>query len=398
MSRMSLFLRLSPQIVFVLSLLLAGGCLGGSKKARRYKKAQVQKRLKEFETPGLLIGEFPLARNAIVDGDTVKVSGLDTSLRLSSIDTEETFKSDADRRLYEAGFQEYLKAKRGKSLKPVKCATPLGEEAKDYAKKFFADAEVVRLERDHPKELRGRYGRYLAYVFARKKGKWINYNVECVRAGMSPYFTKYAYSRRFHDEFVQAQKEAQQKRIGIWDPSKEHYPDYAERLDWWNARADFIKAFEQEAEGKDNYIVLTHWDSLRQLEQNVGKQVVLLGLVGDIKLGDRGPTKVMLGRRLLSDFPLVFFDKDVFGSSGVARHTGEFVRVEGVVQKWHNKHTKRDELQIMINLPGQIKGSDRLPDYSGWDTEGPDPETEAEGLEMDHRDPGQEEEEVRHAP
>ncbi len=377
-----------PALLVAGLLFLATGlaACGGSKRARRLKRAEVQAQLKVLETPGLVIGEFPLASGAVVDGDTIKVAGLDASLRLLAIDTEETFKNDADRRLYEAGFEKYLEAKRGKSLKPVKAATPLGMDAKDFALKFFDGVETVKLERDHPKEIRGLFGRYLAYVFVRKHGEWVNYNVECVRAGMSPYFTKYSYSRRFHDQFVAAQREAQQKKIGIWDPTKEHYRDYEERLAWWNARGDFIRAFEKEAQGKDNYIVLTNWDAMRRLEQHEGKEVVILATVGKIKLGQRGPTRVSLSRRIMGDFPLIFFDKDVFGSSRIARFKGEFVKVTGTVTRYRDKRRKRDELQMVINLPGQVVGSDRVPDYSGWDTEGREQELEREADHLHDRE------------
>ncbi len=384
-----------PAALMVALVLPTSGCFGGSKRARRLKKSEIQKRLKAFETPGVLVGEFPLARRAIVDGDTVRVAGLDTSTRLLAIDTEETFKSDSDKRLFEAGFDAYLKAKRGDSLKPVKAATPLGEDAKEYAVKFFDGVHTVRLERDHPKEIRGRFNRYLTYVFVKREGEWVNYNIECVRTGMSPYFTKYAYSRRFHDEFVAAQKEAREKKLGIWNPDLQHYPDYPERLGWWNARADFIREFEREAEGKDNYIVLTNWDALRRLEQNEGKEVVVLSTVGKIKLGDKGPTRVMLSRRMLGDFPLIFFDKDVFGSSGIARFRGEFVKVTGTVTRYHDKYKKRDELQIVINLPGQVVGSDKVPDYSGWDTEGREEQAEIEAERLREKEQSEEE---SHAP
>ncbi|MBW1809959.1 MAG: thermonuclease family protein [Deltaproteobacteria bacterium] len=353
-------------------------CFGGSKRTRRLSKKEIQERLKKLETPGLLIGEFPLARNDVIDGDTVRVAGLDTSLRLLAIDTEETFKSDADLRLFEAGFEKYLVAKRAGSVKPVKAATPLGEDAKKFAAEFFDGAKTVRLERDHPKEIRGRFNRYLAYIMVKKKGDWVNYNLECVRVGMSPYFTKYSYSRRFHDQFVQAQKEAQKKGLGIWDPGKQHYRDYPERLEWWNVRADFIKQFEEDAKGKDNHIVLTNWDALRRMEKFVGKEVVILSTVGEVKLGDKGPTKVMLSRRMMADFPLIFFDKGVFGSSRIARFSGEFVRVTGIVTRYRNRHDNREELQIEIKLPGQIVGSELSPNYSGWDTEGVEQEAERE--------------------
>ena len=357
--------------ILLVGVFALGSC-GGSKRVRRLKKSEIQKRLRVLETPGVLIGEFPLASHSVIDGDTIKVAGLRSTLRLLAIDTEETFKNEPDRRLYETGFDNYLKVKKGKSLKPPKCATPLGEDAKHFAMKFFEGVRTVRLERDHPKEIRGRYGRYLAYVFVMREGKWVNYNLEAVRAGMTPYFTKYSYSRRFHEQFVQAQKEAQSKGIGIWDPKKEHYRDYDERLAWWNARADFIRQFEKDAEGKDNYIILTNWDAMRRLEQHIGKQVVILGLVGQVKLGDKGPTKVILSRRQHSDFPLIFFDKDVFGSSGIARFKGEFVRASGPVGRYHNKYKNIDELQMLIKLPGQITGAPNLPDYSAWDTEGQD--------------------------
>lgn len=363
-------------VLAVLAILLPG--CQGSRRVRRLHKAEVQERLRRLETPGLVIGEFPLARDAVVDGDTIKVAGLDTSLRLLAIDTEETFKSEEDRRLYEQGFDEYLEAKRGGSSKPVKVASPLGEDAKHFAEEFFEGINIVRIERDHPKDIRGRFNRYLAYVFVQREGEWVNYNIECVRAGMSPYFTKYSFSRRFHDQFVAAQEEARQKGLGIWDPQKEHYRDYPERIKWWNARAEFIKKFEKDAEGRDNYIVLTHWDSLRRLEQHENQQVVLLAVVGEIKIGDRGPTRVMLGRRLLGDFPLIFFDRDVLGSSNIARWGGEPIRVTGTVTRYRNRHTNKDELQMVVSLPGQISGPELVPDYSGWDGEAP-----AEQAELD---------------
>ncbi|MBW2191959.1 MAG: thermonuclease family protein [Deltaproteobacteria bacterium] len=88
----------------------------------------------------------------------------------------------------------------------------MGERATQFAKAFFEGAEVVRLERDDPKEIRGHFGRLLAYVFVKKSGRWTSYNVEAVRAGMSPYFTKYGYSHRFHNQFTHAESEARQAK------------------------------------------------------------------------------------------------------------------------------------------------------------------------------------------
>lgn len=339
----------------------AGSCGGGSPafggpQHKRYDRSKAQASLRALEKPGLVIGEFRLARNGVVDGDTIKVDGLDTSLRLLAIDTEEKFRTEEDKRQYEMGWEQYIARARGDSVKPVKYASPMGDEASAFAVEFFAGVEVVRLERDDPKDLRGRYGRYLTYVFAKKGGTWVNYNVECVRAGMSPYFMKYGYSTRFHDEFEAAMKEARDAKRGIWDPTKQHYPDYDERLAWWRARADFIAAFEEQAEGKPDHIELSHWDALKRIEAHEGKPIVLLATVGDIRLGDRGPTRVMLSRRLHADFPLIFFDKDVFASSGIERYKGEYITVQGTVARYHNKYRKRDELQIVVDLPSQIAG------------------------------------------
>lgn len=351
--------RLAP-LLLLLQLLQAncsGALADGPGKASRYDRGKVQASLAKLEKPGLVIGELALARDAVVDGDTIKVQGLRTTLRLTAIDTEETYKNERDRRDSEKDFAAFQKARRGTSMRPVKTATPMGEEAKEWAKKWFADVKRVRLERDHPKELRGLYNRYLTYVLAKKNGVWRNYNIECVRAGMSPYFTKYSYSRRFHDEFVQAQKEARAHKRGIWSAGKKHYPDYDERLAWWNARADFIRAFEKKAKDSPNHIVLTHWDSMLRLEASEGKEVKLLAAIDRINLGDRGPTRVLLSRRRMSSFPLIFFDKDTFGATNLSHHQREFITVKGFVSRYFNKYKKQHELQIVVTLPGQIDTS-----------------------------------------
>lgn len=319
---------------------------------KRYARKQAQKSLGKLEQPGIVVGEFHVTK--VIDGDTVKVDGLDSSLRLLGDDTEETFKNEADRRGAEAGLEQYMKAKRGDSPRPVKIATPMGEQAKVFAKEWFAGVDKVRIERDHPAEIRDRYNRYLAYVFANKNGTWLNYNVEVVRAGFSPYFPKYGNSRRFHAEFLAAEEQAKAAKRGLWAPGAPGYPDYPEREAWWRARGDFVAAFRAEGEGKANYIDITHWDALEQLEANVGKEVHLLGTVGDVRIGEKGPTRVTLSRRLFADFPLVFFDRDVLGSSGIAEWKSEFVVVTGTPTLYENKYTHKKQLQIQVDRASQI--------------------------------------------
>ena len=212
----------------------------------RYQRKEAQKSLGKLETPGVVVGEFTLTK--VVDGDTVRVDGLDSSLRLLGLDCEETFKSETDRRLAEGNdWATYLKVKRGDHKRPVKIASPLGEQAKLFGKKFFENATLVRVERDDPRQIRDRYNRYLAYVFAKKNGQWVNYNLEVVRAGMSPYFSKYGYSTRFHAEFIAAEKEARAAQRGIWQPGAMAAQDYDERHKWWDARGDFISAWIRDA-------------------------------------------------------------------------------------------------------------------------------------------------------
>jgi endonuclease YncB( thermonuclease family) len=340
------------------ALLIASTSCAPSRQAQRYSRDKVQTSLKRLETPGLVLGEFALAGKPILDGDTIRVEGLDSTMRLLALDCEETLKDEQSRRDVEDDWPKYLIDKRHGGKHPVKAGTPMGEEAKKYAIKFFEGVRTVRLERDHPKEIRDRYDRYLAYVFVQRGGKWVNYNVEAVRAGMSPYFTKYSYSRRFHDEFVAAEKEAREAKRGIWRPGAQAYQDYAERKAWWDARAEFIKAFERDANGRGDFIELTHWDSIRSIEKNLGQEITVLGTVSRIALGDRGPTRVMLGRRMFSDFTIVFFDKDVFASSGIDRYEGEFVRVTGVVNEYKNKYTNKRQLQVIVSLPSQVVGSE----------------------------------------
>ena len=351
-------MRLNTAALALAALATASTSCAPSRQAQRYSRDKVQTSLKRQETPGLVLGEFALAGKPVLDGDTIRVEGLDSTMRLLALDCEETLKDEQSRRDVEDDWPKYLIDKRHGGKHPVKAGTPMGEEAKKYAIKFFEGVRTVRLERDHPKEIRDRYDRYLAYVFVQRGGKWVNYNVEAVRAGMSPYFTKYSYSRRFHDEFVAAEKEAREAKRGIWRPGAQAYQDYAERKAWWDARAEFIKAFERDASGRSDFIELTHWDSIRSIEKNLGQEITVLGTVSRIALGDRGPTRVMLGRRMFSDFTIVFFDKDVFASSGIDRYEGEFVRVTGVVNEYKNKYTNKRQLQVIVSLPSQVVGSE----------------------------------------
>ncbi|MGN6106958.1 MAG: hypothetical protein ACTHU0_17765, partial [Kofleriaceae bacterium] len=54
-------------------------------------------------------------------------------------------------------------------------------------------------------------------------------------------------------------------------------------------------------------------------------------------------------------FPLIFFDKDVLGTSGLYEWRGEYVVVTGVPTFYENKHTKKKQLQIVVDRASQIE-------------------------------------------
>jgi endonuclease YncB( thermonuclease family) len=304
-----------------------------------------------LDTEGLLIGEFRLAPRPVIDGDTIRVEGIEGSIRLLSIDTEEVFHGKRDRALASQDFEAYLKRKRGDSSRPVKAGTPMGEEAKAFAEAFFDGAETVRLERDDPRKLRGGFGRVLAYAFVKKDGRWTSYSVECVRAGMSPYFTKYGYSHRFHNDLVRAEAEAREQERGIWNPKAEGYGDYAERTAWWNARADVLRAFEQDGRGRDDFIDLSHSDASERLERKLGEQVTVLSTVDRIKRF-KTLTRVTLTMNGKERFPLIFFDRKVFEKSGIARFRGEPILARGEVARYQKGDY--ETLQIVVGSTEQL--------------------------------------------
>ncbi|MCC6334831.1 MAG: thermonuclease family protein [Myxococcales bacterium] len=370
----------SRRLLFVASLVALASC-STTEDSKRYTRNEAAALLKRLEVVTLELGEFPFdGPSAVIDGDTVRVKGLSASLRLLAIDTEETFKKDWERQAFAAGWEAYKKKLRGSSPRPVKMATPLGEDAKHYAEGFFEGVTQVRLERDHPGEIRDFYGRYLAYIFAKKNGQWVNYNVECVRAGMSPYFTKYGRSRRFHKDFVEAQKEAIEAKRGIWAPGKMHYDDYDERLRWWAEREAAITRFEKEQQTHpESHIALTRWDAMLKLEQRLGQEAVILGAVQDVRMGESGPSVVKLSRNRSSSFDVVFFDKDVLLNTGLQFKRGEYVQVRGVVQKYRDARGL-DHLQVQVSLPGQVLApSEQLEELLTTDTPAGDSEKQDEG-------------------
>jgi len=139
-----------------------------------------------FSFPTLsLAGQFKVTR--VVDGDTIVVNyqGNPEKVRLLCVNTPESVHPD------------------------VKQNVPMGKVASDYTKGRL-QGKYVDLEFEG--SLRGKYGRLLAYVIVDGK----NFNLELVREGLSPYYTKYGRSQKYDRDFQIAERYARKQGLGIW--------------------------------------------------------------------------------------------------------------------------------------------------------------------------------------
>ena len=126
----------------------------------------------------------------VIDGDTIVVNykGKNEKVRLLCVNTPESVHPDKKQNI------------------------PMGKVASDYAKNRLK-GKYVDLEFEGP--IRGRYGRLLAYVVVDGS----NFNLELVRQGLSPYYTKYGLSQRYDEEFREAERYARKHKLNIWgDP------------------------------------------------------------------------------------------------------------------------------------------------------------------------------------
>ena len=292
----------------------------------------------------------------VVDGDTFKFKNLDKSTRLLCIDTEETYKGKNAKEKTEAvsvNWFEYYKQQKleKKSEYPIKIDSPFGYEAAVWAQNFFNDVKRIRIERDDT--LRGVdiYGRYLVYVFAERNGTFVNYALECVRLGYSPYFNKYGNSNRFHKEFVEAQEYAKANKLGIWNPATKCYPDYDERVKWWNERADQLVYFYEKYANDENVINLINGDAEARLKSNVGKEVTVFGNVGEI-MKDRFPylMRVSLTREVSLDFVVYEEYLPVFESLDLKRMDSYYFYCTGKLESHNSRYkmkiTNKDQIRF----------------------------------------------------
>jgi len=288
----------------------------------------------------LIIGNYIITK--IVDGDTFKFKDLGKSTRLMCIDTEETFKSKNAKQKTEeitAGWLNHYKDKKGSSAYPIKMDSPFGYDTWQWAKDFMSDVDSVRLEKEDNLRVIDVYDRYLVYVIVYKKGKEINYNIECVKTGHSPYYAKYGYSRRFHKEFVEAQEYAKSNKLGIWNPKTKCYPDYKERLEWWDKRAKQINKYESKYQNRENYFNLLNDEDFKKLDDNLGKEVIIFGTIGEI-FKTKFPYLVRYSHSRTKGVDLVVFEdkEEQFNQINFDEYKEYYSYVKGKLVKKYGKY------------------------------------------------------------
>jgi micrococcal nuclease len=136
-----------------------------------------------------IAGQYKVVR--VVDGDTIVIryNGKYEKVRMLCVNTPESVHPDKKQNI------------------------PMGKVASRYTQKKLI-GKFVNLEFEI-KKLRGNYGRLLAYVFVDGQ----NLNLDLVREGLSPYYTKYGKSEKYDSEFRAAEKQAHKEKLNIWgDP------------------------------------------------------------------------------------------------------------------------------------------------------------------------------------
>ena len=295
----------------------------------------------------LLLGTFPLPENPASDGDTLRMVKPAPSVRVLGVDAEEVFHGkagDADKKRADEDFAAYAREKRGTSKTPVKYGTPAGLAAKAFAVEFFKGVPAVRLERDEAGRDADGFGRTLAHVFATKNGKDVLFAEALVRAGLSPYSVKYGRSRRFDARFLAAQKDAQEKKLGIWGDAVKHYPDYEERLAWWEERAKQVDAWDAEFRGKEpalDHVRLGVRSETSRLEGLLGRRVTLFGSIERFE-SDASPRRLLFVDASRDPFPVVVLEDEVWRDLDFEGAGRRFARISGTLTE-HQGH-----LQIVL--------------------------------------------------
>lgn len=221
----------------------------------------------------------------VVDGDTIKIMLNDTkeTLRLNCVDTEES---------------------RPGGSKPV---TKAGKAASQMAQEYFKEANgefskvAIEFDSDEPQHVclekhRGNYGRLLCYVHKNSE----NFNLKLIKEGWSPYFIKYGRSRVYHDDFMQAEFEAQAHQHQIWDPQTNAggpARDYAVLVPWWESRGAIVEAYRKNGMDAGVLSVRMDYETIKKAAENEEDATVLCDLQNGINLWTGGGALIYAGSK-----------------------------------------------------------------------------------------------------
>lgn len=296
------------------------------------------------------MGHFPLASLPVIDADTLRLADGD-SVRVRGIDAEETFKNDRHRAAAAKDFASYAREMRGSSPRPVKYGTPMGEAAAEAARAELQGVTHVRLERDALADRdEDAFGRRLAHVVLLRPEGEVLLAERLIRRGLAPYFVKYGRSMRYDARLRAAQDAARAEGLGIWGTDGPgHYPDYDERMPWWEERAVQMDAWRAVREAPD-HVTLGAVDADDRLAALVGKEAVVFGSLERLLETEAGPRKILfLAHRRQQGFPVVIFDPAVWSQFDIGRIGSMFLTVRGVVTIY------RDRPQIVVTDPAQLR-------------------------------------------
>ncbi len=317
----------------------------------------------EFQ-PGVIIGTYTLRPDGVVDGDTLRVTGLKRSIRVLSLDTEETHGelTKKQRALMTTDFAAYCKEMQGDAPLPRKYPTPAGQLASKFAKSILKAGDRVVLEKDDPNaSSKGSYGRTIAHVFiVSENGKRWLFAERMIRSGHSPYYMKYGRSKRFDKQLRAAQADARKNKRGIWADGAQCYPRYGTILAWWERRAKALDWYGAQQKANKAPIQVGSKNAIRKLSRRVDKPdpVAVFGLIDDkdkdaIREHANGATLRIGGQRYIE---VEVVGKELAAQLKLKQLLGELIAVQGPLDRKGNKLNERLRyMRIVVTRAEQLQ-------------------------------------------
>ena len=259
---------------------------------KRYTRKQAQKSLLKLETPGIVVGEFHAdegRRRRHVQGrrprQLAAPARRSTPRRRSS--------SEGDRRAYAAGWHELHEGEARQVAAPGEVRDADGRGGEGVGEAVLRGRRQGPARARSPAEIRDRYNRYLAYVFvaeerqvgqlqrrggARRDGAVLP-EVRPRRAGSTT-------------SSSQARPRRRRRKRGIWAPGDAGVSRLCRARGVVDARAASSSTqFREEGEGKAELHRHHALGRDAAARGSVGKEVHVLGTVGDVPDRREGPRR-----------------------------------------------------------------------------------------------------------